>query len=281
MALVAGCSNFSSPPSNGEGSNGTNTTSASHSTSKSPENFTLSLRPSTGLAVDNSVLVYPKNLQRWIREAARSNITQRVRATTYMERPNPPFPTLGTIQLTDHDSQLNGTFRVTGEGGTWYERHADAEVVEPPESESVTPVEELSQSRADFVKTAIEQTATFYPETTLGEWIRLQFIDGYFRHEGTFYRGKRYRFTDHRNFNKKAWYIFSVDGSEAKPAPTIRLGEINTELRELIDGMLVDKAKGLSGIRSDQPPHINQFFEETSYLLTHSEIYYMDSLPIY
>lgn len=193
---------------------------------------------------DRELVVYPKPMARWLRDAA-AGATVRAHAPAFVVAPDPLLPAIDQIRLRTPDGDVDGVYDVTAEGGARYELLLGADRADPPADTEVTPVSELSERRRDLAKKAIagSNDARVYPETVLGEWARHEWMGGYYRADGTVYRGKEVQQTDAAFFSEEVWCVLSLSPAEPANPVTLRVAEVPASLRDTLDPALQDWRK--------------------------------------
>lgn len=282
-AALAGCSgrdgDDSSPSGTAEetaspADSGTTDPSAATDT---PTDGTLRLEPAD-FPTEGTAVVYPGDLQEWLRAAASTDGTQRAHVIAAVERPVPPLPSFDRVRLQDPAGAVTGRYAVQAEGGTRYRYKADATEVTPPDGATVRPVEDLKADQRRLAVAAITNDRDgrdFYPETELGEWARTEFFGGYVRYDATVYQGREFQQTDAGFFSTECWYILSLEAVPGGEGPTLVLADIDRESRETIEGLLDERDLPHESATREvdgAPAPAVRFFEETDYLLTHAAV---------
>ncbi len=276
-AALAGCAGR-----NGEtqspGGTATETASpADGASTDTPTAGVLRLAPAD-LPADGSAVVYPGDLQEWLREAASTDTTLRVHATAAVENPDPPLPTFDRVRLQGPTAAVTGWYGVRAEGGTRYRYKADAAATTAPDDATVTPVADLGPDRRDLAVAAITDDIdgrAFYPETELGEWARTEFFGGYVRYNGTVYQGMEFQQTDAAFFSTECWYVLSLERVSEGEGPTLVLADIDRDIRDTVEELLDERDLPHESATRDAdgaPASAVRFFENTDYLLTHAAV---------
>jgi len=276
---LAGCT---APVGNGEERTDTSspvpsrTPTATPSPSPTPGPDTLRLARVDGV-VDGRTVVYPELLGTWLVRAARSEGPIRVTATVSVPMPDPVLARFEAVTLRTGDEAVDGTYAVDCEGGTRYEVLVGAQSVESvPGDATATPLSALPERRRALALAAVgNERATVYPETELGEWVREAWFGGYFRQDGTVYRGQEVRQTDAAFFSETLWMVLSLSSAPASnvDGPTLRVPDPAPEVRAFLD-------EALAGWEPDEeeaertvdalPESVRSFAAETDHLLTHT-----------
>lgn len=207
----------------------------------------LVLDPTVPEDVDGSLAVLPDDLRRWLRRAVTEETTVRNHGSGYVYpvvqtyEPIPPLTGFDRVRVDDSGADVAGTYTLDAEGGVRYDLLVGAEAVTPPADATVTPVDELSGRRRELALAAIGAESghdgRVFPETELGSWVRSQFFDGYFRYDGTVYRGYEVQQTDAAFSATAVWYVFSLSAAEVDGTTTLRLTDFDDRARELVDDL--------------------------------------------
>lgn len=239
-----------------------------------------SLTPIDPSAVDGELTVLTEGLREWLRTAATTDESVRAHAGTYSYNPDPPLRTFERVQLRDNDGEVEGVYDLSVGGGTRYRLHVGAESIDPPGDADVTPVSSLSENRRQLALAAIGgaagDDARVYPETELGSWVRHEFFGGYVSHDGGEYRGYERQQTDAEFFATNVWYVISASSVDAQSASiTLRLAEVDPEVRSLIDSLREDTGYPQSvetSVEGETATAAQAMAEEHSLFLTHDAI---------
>ncbi|WP_251342005.1 hypothetical protein [Haloplanus halophilus] len=218
--------------------------------------------------------VYPPNLKAWIREAAAGDGPLRVDAPARVSSPDAPFVLFRRARVAADESDVAGSYAVRATGGPRYRYLADAREATPPADATVTPVSNLPEDRRRLVRAAVSDRARFYPETERGAWARRFFLGGYFRVDGTVYRGHELQRTDAAFFSETAWYVLDLDPIDGASAPTFDVGGVDAGVRSVIDELL-DRRNPTEAVTLDAgalPESVVRFVGERDYLLTHAAL---------
>ncbi|WP_380676283.1 hypothetical protein [Salinigranum sp. GCM10025319] len=310
---LAGCLASDGETTHGTGSDGATSTDSWASTSRSSTTTRPTTEPSTPaearirltavdeLPTDAAVVVYPPTLREWLRRAAERSGPVRGSDDAFVYAPDPVLEDVDRIRLVG-STAVEGTYDLSVDGGPRYDLLVGAEPVdEPPANASIVPSETLSSARRDLVERAVDegQRATVSPETELGEWTRTAFFDGYVSHDGSLYRGYEVQQTDAAFFSTEVWYVLSLSpvGSSETPrgeaettetiaatassatasaSLTLRLASVPNGFADRVDPLLADRTKDQPEILSDPadlPADVERFTRETTYLLTHTELF--------
>lgn len=194
--------------------------------------------------------------------------------------PGPVLPQFEAVTLETGEAALDGTYAVDCEGGTHYRLLVGAQPAESvPGEATVTPVSGLPDRRREVALAAIgNERVTVSPETRLGEWVRHGWFGGFFRHDGTVYRGTEVRQTDAALFSETLWIVLSlspVAGSDVD-GPTLRFPDLDPSVRAFVDGELANRTGGDEGVArtvDPLPDPVRSFAPGTEYLLTHTAVY--------
>lgn len=226
-------------------------------------------------AIGAPVVVLPSNLRRWLREAAHSGDALRAHAEVSQYDPEPLLPRFDAVALDAPDGEVAGTYDLTAAGGTRYELLVGAARVDDvPSGETVTPVADLPPERRRFAREAITASARVYPETSLGSWVRHEFFGGYFRHDGTTYRGKELDQTDAEFFAQAVWYVFSLSPDDVSPAVTLALPDLSVEVEQAFTSMLsAETTPPKKPTATAVPDEVARFAAANEYVLTHTDVY--------
>jgi hypothetical protein len=228
---------------------------------------------------EGSVVVYPSNLQGWLREAGTTDDVVRGHARTGTYRPTPPLHAFDRVRLVDESGDADGWFRIEGESGIRYEYSATAVEATPSDGATVTPVSDLSGARRDLAEAAIEAPfsdgSRFYPETQLGEWARNEFFGGYYRYDGTVYQGMERQQTDAAFFSEECFYVIDLVPVDGGPGPELRLGALDEHTRQAVDAALAAALSRRTTV--DEPATPSRQGAETvttaGYLLSHTAVF--------
>jgi hypothetical protein len=252
------------------------TPTATPSPSPTPGPDTLRLTRVDGV-VDGRTVVHPELLRSWLVRAARSEGPIRVTATVPVPMPDPVLTRFEAVTLETGDEAVDGTYAVDCEGGTRYEVLVGAQSVESvPEDATVTPLSALAERRREVALAALgTERVTVYPETELGEWVREAWFGGYFRHDGTVYRGEEVRQTDAAFFSETLWMVLSLSSAPASnvDGPTLRFPELDPTARAFLDEALAGREKDEEEAERTVdalPESVRSFAAETDHLLTHT-----------
>ena len=204
-----------------------------------------SLTPTDPEAAEESVTVLPADLRTWLRDVATADTTVREHAGVHVApaaqtyEPIPPLSAFDRVEIDDPRGDAGGRYDLDAEGGVRYDLLVGAEEVSPPEDAEVAPISELSGERRELALTAVgaesDRDRRVYPETELGSWGRTAFFGGYYRHDGTTYRGHEVQQTDAAFFSNRIWYVVSASATDAEPSVTLALEEVNTTVRDAVD----------------------------------------------
>ncbi|WP_396612137.1 hypothetical protein ACH9L7_02295 [Haloferax sp. S1W] len=228
-----------------------------------------------------TLTVLPPALASWLRDAAEGESVREVVSVSHYT-PQPSLLAFDAIELRAAGEPL-GTFAVDADGGTYYKLLVGANEVESvPENETATPVSELPSERRELARHAIgDERRTVQPQTQLGEWVRNEWFQGYFRHDGVTYRGIEVQQTDAAFFSKRFWVVLRLSETTASGGDPVyvELPQTNTETRVKLHEA-VTEARGEDG--SGSPIEIpatelsdagRTFVRETEYLLTHTSVF--------
>ena len=237
--------------------------------------------------VDGRTVVYSEQLDAWLRRAARNEGPIRVTATTSFPMPEPVMTRFESVGLETGDEALDGTYAVDCEGGTRYDVLVGAGSVEStPENTTATPVSDLSDRRRELALAAIgNERATVHPETPLGAWARHEWFGGYFRHDGTVYRGKEVQQTDAAFFSEELWMTLALSersGSDIDE-PTLSLVGPDPEVREFVDRALADRERNdeeALATTGELPEAVRAFAAETDHLLTLTTAFEVEAVDL-
>lgn len=225
--------------------------------------------------VQGRTVVYSERLRTWLRRAARSEGPIRVTAKTSFPMPEPVMTRFESVVLETGDGSVDGAYRVDCEGGTRYEVLVGAQSVgSVPENATVTPLSELSDRRRELALAAIgDGRPTVYPETSLGEWVRHEWFDGYVRHDGTVYRGEEVHQTDAAFFSEEFWMTLSLSPAPDSDVdgPTLSLDDLDPEVQEFVDAALADwerNDEAAEETTDELTEPVRSFAAETDHLLT-------------
>ncbi|MFB6177702.1 MAG: hypothetical protein ABEI99_11265, partial [Halobaculum sp.] len=206
--------------------------------------------------------------------AALSDGEIRVTARTFVTDPEPILPQFDRLELRTDESSVAGTYDLTATGGTRYELLVGARAVDSvPENATVTPLSNLSETRREFARKAIDgEGPRVYPETRLGEWVRTAFFGGYYRTaDGTVYRGRELQQTDAEFFSREVWCILSLSPTDATAATTLELREIPIRVQTTLNERLADlQGRESLTLETTTDSPLVAFARETPYLLTHT-----------
>ena len=190
------------------------------------------------------------------------------------EAPRPVVTGFETVELVGTDG-VDGTYAVTGEGGTRYELQVGLERAEPPADATVTDIGDLFAERASFLRTALDGAATVYPETRRGEWVRHAVFGGYFRIDGATYRGFERQQTDAAFFSEEVWYVLGLSRSTATADRRLRFPEIPRDVRGTVDELLARSDPDGATLES-VPETLASFLDEQSPFLEHGISFAVD-----
>ena len=237
--------------------------------------------------VDGRTVVYSERLRTWLRRAARSEEPIRVTAKTSFPMPEPVMTRFESVVLETGDGSVDGTYAVDCEGGTRYDVLVGAGSVEStPENATATPVSDLSDRRRELALAAIgNERATVFPETPLGEWVREEWFDGYFRHEGAVYRGKEVQQTDAAFFSEELWMTLALSERSGSNVggPTLSLVDPDPTVREFLDRALADWERNdeeAAETADELPEAVRAFAAETNHLLTLTTAFEVDTVDL-
>lgn len=219
--------------------------------------------------------VYPTDLREILRTAASDEGPVRAVGSTSVYVPEPVLTAVETVELVDPEGEAGGVYAVDCQGGTRYDLLVGAVEATPPEGATVTSVADLSGERRDLaVKSIRNEGPRVYPETELGEWVRTEFFDGYFAHEGTTYRGKEVQQTDAAFFSTEVWYVLELSPTaDATDPVTLDLASVDPTVRDRLDPILDDRSREQETYRADLaeiPGPVRSFLVETDRILTHT-----------
>ena len=248
---------------------------------------TLRLTHTDPAAVDGPVVVYPTALRGWLRDAATGEEPIRVHGSAPVDAPTPMLTTLSAVELPADVGESGAddgrqVYEVRGEGGTRYDVLVGAEAVDAaPDDATPTPVGDLSETRRDLVRRAIDEQsrATVVPETRLGEWVRTEFFGGYVERDGQVYRGYEIRQTDAAFFSGEFWLVVSLAPVEASAAPTpvtrLTFPEISGVVRSAVDPVLSEskRSESLTTATVEDGETLAEFGAAHDYLLTHTALF--------
>ena len=237
--------------------------------------------------VDGRAVVHSDLLRGWLRRAADGERPIRVTATASFPMPEPVMTRFESVVLETGDDSIDGTYAVDCAGGTRYRMLVGAGSVEGvPGNATVTPVSDLPERRREFALAAVgNERATVYPETPLGEWVREEWFGGYFRHDGTLYRGTEIQQTDAAFFSEELWMTLSlspVPGSDVE-GPTLRFPDLDPEVREFVDAALADREPNdeeAEETAEQLPDSVRAFAAETDHLLTHTTAFSVTAVDL-
>jgi len=237
---------------------------------------TVRLVPSArGEALDGPLAVYPTDLREELLLAAETSEPVRGHAVAAAyEAPRPVVTGFETVELVGTDG-VDGTYAVTGEGGTRYELQVGLERAEPPADATVTDIGDLFAERASFLRTALDGAATVYPETRRGEWVRHAVFGGYFRIDGATYRGFERQQTDAAFFSEEVWYVLGLSRSTATADRRLRFPEIPRDVRGTVDELLARSDPDGATLES-VPETLASFLDEQSPFLEHGISFAVD-----
>jgi hypothetical protein len=237
--------------------------------------------------VDGRSVVYSEQLDSWLRRAARSEGPIRVTAETSFPTPEPVMTRFESVVLETGDEALDGTYAVDCEGGTRYDVLVGAQSVDAvPENATVTPLSALPDRRREFALAAIgDERVTVHPETPLGEWVREEWFDGHFRHEGTVYRGKEVQQTDAAFFSEELWMTLELSerpGSDVD-GPALSLVGPDPTVQEFLDRALADWEPNddeALATTDELPESVRSFAAETDHLLTLATAFEVEAVDL-
>lgn len=285
IAAVAGCSSTGPTETSPTGETPVPDTGASpgstDTTTQTPARLALE-RIDDPAASDREFVVVPPKLREWVRRASDGE-TVRGHADVGFYTPEPVLPAFDALRVLGPDGDRQGDFTVDAEGGTRYELLAGAEADDPPADSEVTPVADLSEPRRELATAAIagSNDARVYPETELGSWVRHEFFGGYYRHDGTVYRGKEREQTDAGFSSRALWLVLRLspvaDGGD--DVPFLRLDEVDETVREWLDRLLAGESSSktppssATSTPTDLPESVATFGRETDAILTFTGAY--------
>jgi len=262
------------------------TPTATPSPSPTPGPDTLRLTRVDGV-VDGRTVLYPELLRSWLVRAARSEGPIRVTTTVSVPMPDPVLTRFEAVTLETGDEAVDGTYAVDCEGGTRYEVLVGARSVESvPEDATVTPLSALAERRREVALAALgNERVTVYPETELGEWVREAWFGGYFRHDGTVYRGEEVRQTDAAFFSETLWMVLSLSSAPASnvDGPTLRFPELDPTVRAFLDEALAGREKDEEEAERTVdalPESVRSFAAETDHLLTQTTAFEVEAVRV-
>jgi hypothetical protein len=227
--------------------------------------------PSSLPASSPPVRVYSPSLRRLLDRAATADGPIRDTCGTYAPAPRPVLPTLGAVELTDV-GEADGTYAVDARAGTYYELLAGAERVDPPAGATVRDAATLPPERRAFVRGVVTDSVRVEPQTALGEFVCTAFFGGYWRVDGTVYRGHEVQQTDAAFFSERAWYVLELTPAD-RPAPTLALDPVPDAVHGALDETLAGHRSGdVSHAGPDIPEAVLRFARETDRLLLHDAL---------
>lgn len=245
-----------------------------------------SLTPTDPGAAAESVTVLPADLRAWLRDAATADTTVREHAgvdfapavQTY--EPIPPLSAFERVDIDDPGGDAGGRYELAVEGGVRYDLLVGAEEVSPPDDAEVTPIAELSGARRELALAAVgaesDRDRRVFPETELGSWARTSFFGGYYRHDGTTYRGHEVQQTDAAFFSNRVWYVLSASATDREPSATLVLEEVDSRVRAIVDDLrsehqtIEPMARRVEG---ETAAALEAFADGGTLLLTHEAVY--------
>ncbi|QKY18860.1 hypothetical protein B4589_000180 [Halolamina sp. CBA1230] len=245
-----------------------------------------SLTPTDPRAAEEPVTVLPADLPAWLRDVATADTTVREHAgvdfapAVQAYEPIPPLPVFDRVEIDDPGGDAGGRYDFDAEGGVRYDLLVGAEAVSPPEDAEVTPISELSGERREIALAAVgaesDRDRRVYPETELGSWARTAFFGGYYRYDGTTYRGNEVQQTDAAFFSKRIWYVISASETDAEASVTLALDEVDSRVRAVVDELrgehetIEPMARRVEG---ETAAVLAAFAEGGTLLLTHEAVY--------
>lgn len=275
LGSVAGCSSVEGPGTAPENGTAGDATTASPTVGDSGQVVV----ERADAPHDGPLAVFPADLASWLRTAATG---ETVRAVAPVSRytPRPVLPRFDHVELRTPAETL-GTFAVAAEGGTHYELLVGASEVEsiPPDA-TATPVADLPSTRRKLVRAVIDGARrTVEPQTTLGEWTRHEWFGGYYRHEGTVYRGREVKQTDAAFFSKRLWLVLRLTPVESPPTDPVRLdlsvdATVRDELGDAVTTAIGEEGPGETATvpLDSLSDRSRRFVETTPALLTHTGV---------
>ncbi|MFB6139066.1 MAG: hypothetical protein ABEJ26_01365 [Halosimplex sp.] len=230
--------------------------------------------------------VYPTKLASMLRKAATGDGPVRERAGAFVYAPDPLLPGFDAVQIVDPVGDASGTYEVDAEGDPYYMMTLRAEEVPAEEADEPTPVSELPAEYRDFVVSVLADSGDrrrVEPQTERGEWVREHFFGEYVEYDGQVYLGKAIHPTDAVFFSTEVWYVLSLSPVEDADEPvTLRLPDIDTQVREAVDEALDEWSKNDGGPALAGPPFgdaVREFAADTERILTHTFAYSVSIEP--
>jgi hypothetical protein len=227
----------------------------------------------------SQLLVYPRDLRRWIREAAKSNTKIRTHTEIPVRGRSPLLPEFEHVRLINA-GDLDGWYDSNSTGGVRYRYYAEANEVEPPEGVEVVAVHNLDEAKRELITAAIQNEAYndvewLYPETELGEWARNDAFNGYYRFNGSVYQVNENHLTDAAYGSNEIWYILSLSRSDKNNGYKLDFRDIST-IRPTLDKLMQINKEFMRTRRPEQrvgeTDASNELFyiaKNIDYILTH------------
>ena len=224
-----------------------------------------------------TLTVYPESMALALRRAARIQGSYRTHATAFVEAPEPFWTRYGVVRLAGpQNTASDGDYEMDAEGGVRYELHVGADRLEtPPSDADPTPLSDLPDERRELALDAVDYPGgRVYPETALGEWVRTEWFDGYWEHDGRVYRGTEIQQTDAAFFSDQVWATVEMRETRADPQVVFELRAPGDEVRDALDPMFEEWTKDEPTATLDDPPAaVREYLEPTDLLATHTAVF--------
>jgi hypothetical protein len=247
-------------------------------TESGPDSLTLeAVEPplATEGAEPRTVTVYPESMALALRRAARIEGTYRSHGPAFVYAPEPFWTRYRTVRLTGPDagSTPQGVYEMAADGGIRYELLVGADRLEddPPAAQ----VSGLEGARRELALAAIRNEGPrVYPETELGEWVRTEWFDNRWEHDGTVYRGKEVQQTDAAFFSQQVWATVQLRETRADQQVVFELRAPGDEVRDVLDPVFDEWSKDEPTTGMDDPPAaVVEYLRDVDLLATHTTVF--------
>jgi hypothetical protein len=133
-------------------------------------------------------------------------------------------------------------------------------------------VADLPPDRREVVRDAVGRAAQVEPQTRLGEFVRNEFVGGYWRLDGTVYRGREVQQTDVAFFSERAWYVLSAMPVD-REAPTLSVQPVPEAVLDALDRPLSEhRPQAVTYRDADPDGAVAQFVRGTERMLVHDAL---------
>jgi hypothetical protein len=210
-------------------------------------------RDPSSLSAGTTTRLFTPSLARVLVAAARADGVVRTTAETYAPAPRPVLPAFDAVEIVGaDDAGVDGTYALDVQAGTYYELLVGAEAVDPLDDATVRGVADLPLDRREFVRDVVGRATEVEPQTRRGEFVRNAFFGGYWRLDGTVYRGHEVKQTDAAFSSERAWYALSATPAD-REAPTLSVRPVPGAVHDALDEPLSDHRSGAVTYRDADP----------------------------